>query len=77
MNNTLKLFNYIDQKLNHAERMDNAVIAEAMMNQAFGALTFYAEFLLEEGRTEELREIENRWDNEYSEKFYDIMIQGE
>lgn len=75
---TLKLINFIESRLLHAERMKNKVIAEVMMNQAFGAVTFYAEILLEKGNAQEdLRYIENLWDNEYNQKFYDAIVQGE
>ena len=83
MDYTLKLINFIESRLLHAERMKNKAIAEAMMEQAFGAVTFYAvtfyaEILLEKGNAEEdLRYIENLWDNEYNQKFYDTIAQGE
>ena len=78
MDYTLELINFIESRLLHAERMKNKVIAEAMMEEAFDAVTFYAEILLEKGNAEEeLHYIENLWDNEYNQRFYDAIAQGE
>lgn len=74
--NTLKLINYIDKLLNHAERMKNRVIAEAMMNQAYGAMIFYIEILLDENELEDVRYLGDLWDNKYNQKFWDAIKEG-
>ena len=75
--NTLKLINYIDKLLNHAERMKNRVIAETMMNQAYGAIVFYIEILLDENNLGDVRYLQSVWDNIYNQKFWDAIRKGE
>ena len=75
--NTLKLINFIEKLLNQAERMKNRVIAETMMNQAFGAMVFYVETLLDENKLDDVRYIQSLWDNGYNQKFWDAIREGE
>lgn len=75
--NTLKLINFIEKLLNHAERMKNEMIAEAMMNQAYGAMIFYIEILLGKNKLEDVRYLQNLWDNEYNQKFWNAIRKGE
>ena len=74
---TLRLINFIDKLLNHAERMKNRVIAETMMNQAYGAMIFYVEVLLNENNLEDVRYLGELWDTEYNQKFWDAIREGE
>lgn len=73
---TLILTNYIDRLLNQAERMKNQAIAETMMEQAFGAVAFYVEVLLNENKLDDVRYIQSLWDNKYNQKFWDAIREG-
>lgn len=75
--NLLKLINFIEKLLNQAERMKNEMIAEAMMNQAYGAITFYIEILLDRNELETVRYLQNLWDKNYNQKFWDAIREGE
>ena len=75
--NTLKLINFIEKQLNIAEHMNNRVIAKDIMNQAYGAIIFHIEILLDENNLADVCYLKNVWDTKYNQKFWNAIRKGE